>query len=59
MKTNKSTSKVFKVIAASESTKERIAVAANELKGKELFANKIESARRTLSDLKSLPISGC
>ncbi|UMY64541.1 MULTISPECIES: hypothetical protein [unclassified Flavobacterium] len=56
MKTNKSTSTVSKVIAASASTKKRIAAVADNLKGKELFSDKVELARRTLSDVKSLPI---
>lgn len=48
MKTEKPTS--------SASTKEIIAIAVANLKGKELFIKKTELAKRSLSDLKSLPL---
>jgi hypothetical protein len=55
MKTIKPTLKA-KVIATSEVAKEKMTTVANNLKGKELFTDKIELAKRNLSDLKSLPI---
>ncbi|WP_291131770.1 hypothetical protein [Flavobacterium sp. UBA7682] len=56
MKTNKTTLKPSMVISMSPKTKERINAVANNLKGKELFTDKIELAKKTLSELKSLPI---
>lgn len=56
MKTIKTTLKASKVIVTSTIIKERIATVANNLKGKELFTDKIELAKKSLSDLKSLPI---
>ena len=56
MKTISTTLKASKVIATSAVNKEKIASVANQLKGKELFSDKIELAKRTLSELKSLPI---
>jgi hypothetical protein len=44
------------VISMSKSTKEKIAAVAKTLKGKELFPEKVEHARKTLSNLKSFPI---
>lgn len=37
-------------------TKERIAVVANRIKDKVLFSDKIESVKKSLSELESLPI---
>lgn len=56
MKTAKTTVKASKVISMSATTKEKIAIVATSLKGKELFADKIALAKKTLSELKSLPI---
>lgn len=56
MKTKKTTLKASKVISMSAKTKEKIATVATTLKGKELFTDKIELAKKTLSELKSLPI---
>jgi hypothetical protein len=56
MKTIKTPIKASKIIAMSATTKEKIAVIANCIKGKELFVDKIELAKKTLSELKSLPI---
>lgn len=56
MKTIPTTPKTSKVIAMSAKTKEKITTVANNLKGKRLFADKIELAKEALSDLKSLPI---
>jgi len=44
------------VIKASDSAKRKFRQVAEELKGQELFKSKIESARRALKDVKSLPI---
>jgi hypothetical protein len=49
-------SKNLKVISMSKMTKERIAIVANQIKDKVLFADKIELVKKTLSELKSLPI---
>lgn len=56
METTKTIVKASKVISMSAKTKERIATVATSLKGKELFSDKIELAKKTLSELKSLPI---
>lgn len=56
MKTKKTTFKDTKVISMSTQTKEKIATVADAIKGKELFTEKIALAKRTLSELKSLPI---
>ncbi len=56
METTKTTVKASKVISMSAKTKERITTVAASLKGKVLFADKIELAKKTLSELKSLPI---
>lgn len=56
MKNKKTTIKSPKVISMSARTKERINVVASTLKGKDLFTEKIELAKKTLSELKSLPI---
>ena len=55
MKTIKPTLKA-KVIATSAVAKEKMTTVAKNLKGKELFTDKIELAKKSLSDLKSLPI---
>jgi hypothetical protein len=56
METTKTTVKASKVISMSAKTKEKIVAVAAALKSKELFTNKIELAKKTLSELKSLPI---
>lgn len=56
MKTISTTLKASKVIATSAVNEEKIASVANQLKGKELFSAKVALAKRTLSELKSLPI---
>jgi hypothetical protein len=56
MKTKKTTLKASRVITMTAKTKEKIATVAASLKGKELFTDKIELAKKTLSELKSLPI---
>jgi hypothetical protein len=56
MKTEKSTTKVSKVISMSAKTKEKIAAVENTIKGKELFTDKVAVAKKALSELKSLPI---
>lgn len=56
MKSNKTPVKASKIISMSVKTSERIAVVANNLKNKELFTDKIDLAKKTLSELKSLPI---
>lgn len=48
--------KATKVLSMSKATKERISSIAKELKGKELFPEKIELAKKTLSKIKTLPI---
>ncbi len=48
--------KTSKVISMSTKTKKKINAIADTLKGKELFTEKIELAKKTLSELKSLPM---
>jgi hypothetical protein len=48
--------KATKVLPMSKSTKEKIASIAKDIKGKELFPEKVDLAKKTLSKLKSLPI---
>lgn len=45
-----------KIISMSKSTKETISKVANEINGKNLFTEKIELAKKSLQNLKSLPI---
>jgi hypothetical protein len=56
MKKSITTLKASEVISMSEKTKLKLAAIADRLKGKELFADKIEIARKSLSDIQSLPI---
>ncbi|MDC8003557.1 hypothetical protein POV27_05810 [Aureisphaera galaxeae] len=56
MKRKKQLLKAKKVLSMSKSTKGRIATVAKEIKGKELFADKVDLAKKSLSNLKSLPI---
>lgn len=48
--------KASRVIQMSEQTKSKLTAVANKLKGRELFAHKIELAKKSLAGLKSLPI---
>ena len=52
----KSILKASKVIPMSATAKEKIAAVAKEIKGKELFPDKVAQAKETFSELKSLPI---
>lgn len=45
-----------KVIKTSKKTQSKLSVVADKLKGKDLFADKIELARKSLSDVSTLPI---
>ena len=48
--------KANKTLSMSSKTKEKISVIANNIKGKEFFPEKIDLAKKTLSNLKTLPI---
>ncbi|WP_431106877.1 hypothetical protein [Winogradskyella poriferorum] len=56
MERKKQILKATKVLSMSKTTKERISSIAKDIKGKELFPEKVDLAKRTLSKLKSLPI---
>lgn len=56
MERKKQILKATKVLSMSKTTKERISSIAKDIKGKELFPEKIDLAKRTLSKIKSLPI---
>ncbi len=56
MERKKQILKATKVLSMSKTTKERISSIAKDIKGKELFPEKIELAKKTLSSIKSLPI---
>lgn len=56
MEQNKQLLKANKETSMSKLTEERISVVADDIKGRELFTKKIELAKKTLSNLKSLPI---
>lgn len=56
MERKKQILKATKVLSMSKATKERISSIAKDIKGKELFPEKVDLAKRTLSKLKSLPI---
>lgn len=56
MKKSKTTLKASKVISMSEKTKSKLTIIADRLKGKELFADKIELAKKSLSNVETLPI---
>lgn len=53
---NKKVYKVTKIISMSTETKKKISKVADEIKGRDLFTDKIELAKKTLQNLKSLPI---
>lgn len=48
--------KKVNIIYMSEATKKRISKASDEINGRNLFTDKIELAKKTLQDVKSLPI---
>ncbi|NOQ73552.1 MAG: hypothetical protein GQ574_16215 [Crocinitomix sp.] len=56
MEQKKQILKATKVLSMSKATKEKLARVAKELKGKELFPEKVDLAKKTLSRIKSLPI---
>ncbi|MFT5823989.1 MAG: hypothetical protein ACI8ZM_005255 [Crocinitomix sp.] len=56
MEQKKQILKASKVLAMSKSTKEKIARVAKDIQGKELFPEKINLAKKTLSKIKSLPV---
>ncbi|MBC3759059.1 MULTISPECIES: hypothetical protein [Hyunsoonleella] len=56
MERKKQILKAKKVLSMSKSTKKRISVIAKDIKGKELFPEKVDLAKKSLSNLKSLPI---
>ncbi|MEN8191473.1 MAG: hypothetical protein ABFS12_01570 [Bacteroidota bacterium] len=56
MEQKKQILKATKVLSMSKSTRERISIIAKDIKGKELFSEKVNLAKKTLSNLKSLPI---
>lgn len=56
MKQEKQILKAAKITSIPEKTQERIAAVAKDIQGKELFSAKVELAKKTLSNLKSLPI---
>lgn len=55
MESNKKVKK-GNVIAMSKATKRTLSQIAHEIKGQNLFIDKIEIAKKTLQNLKSLPI---
>lgn len=48
--------KTTKIISMSNATKKKISKVAEEINGRNLFSEKIELAKKTLENLKSLPI---
>lgn len=56
MERKKQILKASKVLSMSQTTKYRITNIAKDIKGKELFPDKVDLAKKTLSNLKSLPI---
>lgn len=56
MKTIKKTQKDSTIIKQSASSKARIAAAAFVREGKDFFPKKVELAKKSLSNVKSLPI---
>ena len=48
--------KTTKIISMSYATKKKISKVAEEINGRNLFTEKIELAKKTLENLKSLPI---
>lgn len=56
MERKKQVLKASKVLPMSKKTKDKIYYIAKNIKVKELFPDKVELAKNTLSELKSLPI---
>ena len=56
MERKKQILKATKILSMSQTTKNRISNIAKDIKGKELFPEKVNLAKKTLSKLKSLPI---
>lgn len=56
MKQKKQILKAEKTLSMSKKTKEKISSIAKSIRGKELFPEKVALAKKTLSNLKSLPI---
>lgn len=56
MKKDKKIEQTTNIISMSNATKKKISEAAHEINGKNLFTEKIELAKKTLENLKSLPI---
>ena len=56
MKQKQQILKATKVLSISKKTKDRILAVAKDIDDKELFPEKVEIAKKTLSKLKSLPI---
>ncbi len=56
MERKKQILKATTVLSMSNTTKQRISSIAKGIKGKELFPEKVDLAKRTLSKIKSLPI---
>ena len=56
MERKKQLLKAKKVLSMSKATKERLSTVAKDIKGKELFPEKVDLAKKTLSKIKSLPI---
>ncbi|WP_264537350.1 hypothetical protein [Flavobacterium sp. N1736] len=56
MEKDKGIEKTTKIISMSKATKKKISKVADEINGKNLFTEKIELAKKTLQNLKSLPI---
>jgi len=48
--------KAKEILTISESTRQKISIVAKDIKGKYLFPEKLELAKKTLGNLKSLPI---
>jgi len=48
--------KTTKIISMSTATKKKISKVAEEINGRNLFTEKIELAKKTLENLKALPI---
>lgn len=56
MERKKQILKADKVLSMSKKTQEKITAIAKNISGKELFPEKLNLAKKTLSNLKSLPI---
>lgn len=56
MEKDKKMENTTNIISMSNATKKKISKVADEINGKNLFTEKIELAKKTLQNLKSLPI---